>query len=60
MSTNPNGNSSRKSLAAILPTKKYWWMHSLSVARISGVGLLYLGFWTYTGAPPPTELVCQP
>lgn len=43
--------------ARLLLMKKYWWVHFAIVAGISAVGLVALGVWTYTGAPPLTGFV---
>ncbi|CBE69496.1 putative Cytochrome c oxidase subunit I precursor; nitric oxide-like (norZ) [Candidatus Methylomirabilis oxygeniifera] len=37
--------------------KKYWWLHALIVTVISVIGLVALGVWTYTSAPPLTNYV---
>jgi nitric oxide reductase subunit B len=53
-----NNKSSRsKNFAQILLAKKYWWLHFLIVAGISVIGLVALGVWTYTGAPPLVKFV---
>ena len=41
-----------KSMAQILLTKQYWWIHCSIVTLICVVGLLYLGQQTYSGSPP--------
>jgi len=47
----------RKNFARALLTKKYWWAHFSIVAVISLVGLVFLGTWTYVGAPPLTTFI---
>ncbi len=46
-----NGNK-KKTFAQWLLNKKTWWLHFAIVSGISIVGLLALGSWTYSGAPP--------
>jgi len=48
---------SRKTFAQVLLSKKTWWVHFAIVSAISIIGLLALGMWTYTGAPPVAEFV---
>jgi len=43
--------------ARVLLAKKYWWLHFLVVAVISITGLIVIGVWTYTGAPPLVSFV---
>jgi nitric oxide reductase subunit B len=47
----------KRTLAEILQDKRTWWVHSLIVAAICIVGLLYLGERTYSGAPPLEDMV---
>jgi len=44
-----------KSMAQILLTKQYWWIHCSIVTLICVVGLLYLGQQTYSGSPPRVD-----
>ena len=58
MSSGSTGNGSpgngvpKRTFAQVLLDKKGWWAHFAIVSGISIIGLLALGIWTYTGAPP--------
>ena len=57
---NGNGNGSSKTqqnFGKWLLAKRNWWLQFTVVAGISLAGLLALGVWTYTGAPPLTSFV---
>ena len=47
----------KRTFAQALLDKKTWWVHFAIVAGISVVGLIFLGTWTYTGAPPIVNYV---
>jgi len=47
----------RRTFAQALLDKKTWWVHFAIVSGISIVGLLFLGTWTYTSAPPIVDYV---
>ena len=60
MSPNPNEAASQKNertFAQVLLIKKYWWLHAAIVTAISVIGLIALGVWTYSGAPPLVNYV---
>ncbi|PWB42345.1 MAG: nitric-oxide reductase [Candidatus Methylomirabilota bacterium] len=46
-----------KTFGQMLLVKKYWWLHAAIVTGISLIGLVALGVWTYTSAPPLTNFV---
>ena len=54
-----NGRSDerKRTFAQVLLDKKSWWAHFAIVSAISVVGLVFLGTWTYTGAPPVASFV---
>ena len=52
----PHGRH-RKTFAQVLLAKQYWWWHFLVVGAVSVTGLIALGMWTYTGAPPVVDFV---
>src|SRR3990172_584148 len=47
----------RRTFAQALLDKKTWWVHFAIVSGISIVGLIFLGTWTYTSAPPIVDYV---
>ena len=47
----------KRTFAQTLLDKKTWWVHFAIVSAISIVGLIFLGTWTYTGAPPIVSFV---
>jgi nitric oxide reductase subunit B len=47
----------KRTFAQALLDKKTWWLHFAIVSAISIVGLIFLGTWTYTGAPPVVDYV---
>ncbi len=55
------GSSSRakRNLAKWLLAKPNWWIQFGIVAGISIIGLIALGTWTYTGAPPRVSFVSE-
>ncbi|MDE2060673.1 MAG: cbb3-type cytochrome c oxidase subunit I, partial [candidate division NC10 bacterium] len=59
MSPNPSATVSRthKTFGQMLLVKKYWWLHALIVTGISVIGLIALGVWTYSSAPPLVNFV---
>ncbi|WP_337286746.1 cbb3-type cytochrome c oxidase subunit I [Candidatus Methylomirabilis sp.] len=59
MSPNTGGalSKSSRTFGQMLLVKKYWWFHALIVTTISLIGLVALGVWTYTSAPPLTNFV---
>jgi len=62
MSTNQSGagrTPEKRTFAQVLLSKNTWWKHFAIVGAISVVGLLALGTWTYTSAPPITNFVSR-
>src|SRR3989304_3055437 len=60
MSPNPSSGTlskGRRTFGHILLIKKYWWLHALIVGVISVTGLIALGVWTYSSAPPLVDYV---
>ncbi|MDD5559096.1 cbb3-type cytochrome c oxidase subunit I [Candidatus Methylomirabilis sp.] len=59
MSPNHSGTLGKgnRTFGHILLIKKYWWLHALIVTTISVIGLVALGVWTYSSAPPLTNFV---
>jgi len=49
--------SHKRTFAQVLLDKHTWWKHFAIVSAISIVGLVALGMWTYTGAPPIADYV---
>lgn len=47
----------KRTFAQALLDKKTWWVHFAIVSAISIVGLIFLGTWTYVGAPPLVDFV---
>src|SRR5579875_912335 len=61
MGANANRRTSasrtRRNFGKWLLAKPNWWVQFAVVAAISTVGLVALGTWTYTGAPPKVAFV---
>jgi len=58
MRSSPAGAiKSHRTFGQALLIKKYWWLHALIVTGISVIGLIALGVWTYSSAPPLTNFV---
>jgi nitric oxide reductase subunit B len=53
----PNGAHLRRNLGKWLLAKPNWWIQFGVVSGISVLGLVALGTWTYTGAPPRAAFV---
>ncbi|MBI4265689.1 MAG: nitric-oxide reductase, partial [Acidobacteria bacterium] len=54
---NGNGSKAKPNFGKWLLAKGNWWVQFTVVAGISLTGLLALGVWTYSGAPPVTSFV---
>jgi nitric oxide reductase subunit B len=52
-----NGSRGRRNFGKWLLAKPNWWVQFAVVAGISTSGLIALGTWTYTGAPPRVAFV---